>query len=122
MKRKLVIVLLSLYVLASTECHQVLRLPLLVKHYSEHHQKADNLTFWEFLVLHYKTDVAHDDQDMRLPFKDCHHSLASSSMAVPSQRFMLTPLSPALVEKILSFNHPQVHSSFPGEVFQPPRI
>ena len=63
MKQKLIIALLSLYLIASTEFHQVLRLPLLVEHYVEHHELVKDMTFWEFLVMHYESDVAHDDQD-----------------------------------------------------------
>jgi len=121
-KRKIAILFLSFYVLGSTECHQVLRMPLLVKHYYEHQQQVDSLTFWEFLVLHYKNDVAHDDQDMSLPFKDCHHAAATSAPAVPCQRFTFTPLSPVTTENLFSFNQEQLPTSYLGEIFQPPRI
>ena len=122
MKQKLVILLLSLYLIASTEFHQVLSLPLLVEHYVEHHEQVNDMTFWEFLVLHYKTDVPHDDQDMRLPFKDCHHSLTAQSIAMPVQKISLTQLIPIQGDRPLSFDHSQFHSSYLGEIFQPPKI
>jgi hypothetical protein len=121
-KRKFVIVLLSLYLIASTEFHQVLRLPLLVEHYVEHHEQVKDMTFWEFLVMHYKTDVPHDDQDMSLPFKDCHHSLTAQAIAMPVQKISLTSLIPTQGDRLLSFDHSQFHSSYLGEIFQPPKI
>lgn len=81
-----------------------------------------DMTFWEFLVMHYENDVAHDDTDMSLPFKDCHHSLTFSFTAVPSPNILLTqPL--ALQNDLLhSRDHTLFHSSYFGEIFQPPRI
>ena len=121
MKSKIVIALLASYLLASTEFHQVLKLPLLFKHYNEHQAQAEDLTFWEFLVLHYESDVAHDDQDMRLPFKDCHHSLTTQFTALPVQKITLDPMTLLKDEHLHSFNHDQFHSSFLDEIFQPPR-
>ncbi|HRI79105.1 MAG TPA: hypothetical protein PLR06_06160 [Cyclobacteriaceae bacterium] len=97
-------------------------MPLLVEHYYQHQQQVNSLTFWEFLVLHYKTDVAHDDQDMSLPFKDCHHASATSAPAVPSQRFTFAPSPPVSAEKLFFFSHEQLPTSYLGEIFQPPRI
>ena len=122
MKQKLIIALLSLYLIASTEFHQVLSLPLLVEHYVEHHELVKDMTFWEFLVMHYESDVAHDDQDMRLPFKDCHHSLTAQAIAMPEQKISLTLLAPTQGDRLLSFEHSQFHSSYLGEIFQPPKI
>lgn len=122
MKKKLVIVLLILYTLSSTEFHEVLRLPLLVRHYTEHRELVNNLSVWEFLVLHYKTDVAHDDQDMRLPFKDCHHSLVAPALAMPNAYITLAPIIPVASEKIFFFNHSRIHNSYLEEIFQPPRV
>ena len=122
MKQKLIIALLSIYLIASTEFHQVLRLPLLVEHYAEHHELVKDMTFWEFLVMHYESDVAHDDQDMRLPFKDCHHSLTAQAIAMPEQKISLTLLAPTQGDRLLSFEHSQFHSSYLGEIFQPPKI
>ena len=122
MKGKFVIALLALYLIASTEFHQVLRLPLLVKHYAEHHEQVKDMTFWEFLVMHYKTDVPHDDQDMSLPFKDCHHSLTAQAIAIPVQKISLSSLTPIQADPLLSFDHSQFHSSYLEEIFQPPKI
>lgn len=122
MKAKIVIFLVSMYLITSTEFHQVLKLPLLVKHYVEHQEKVNDITFWEFLVMHYKTDVAHDDQDMSLPFKDCHHSITAQALAMPTQKISLDSQPTMVSRRLPIFTHTQFLSSYPGEIFQPPRI
>jgi hypothetical protein len=120
-KSKIIVGLLFVYLLSSTEVHELLRLPLLVRHYAEHKEQVTEITFWEFLVMHYETDVAHDDQDMRLPFKTCHHSLASAAMAVTSQRITLSiPLS-VMVKQGLASHHSAPLASYLEEIFQPPK-
>jgi hypothetical protein len=122
-KRKIVFVLLAAYLIGSTEFHQVLRLPLLVEHYTEHRTLVGgDMTFWEFLVMHYETDVPHDDTDMKLPFKDCHHSSAISFTALTSQKITLTLPSLVLTQPLHFYNHASFHSSYLDEIFQPPRI
>ena len=119
MRNKLILLLVSLYLLGSTEFHQVLKLPLLLEHYAEHRGKVE-MTFWEFLVMHYETDVPHDDRDMSLPFKDCHHSQSAQFVAVPHQNITLIDTSSSI--KILPlFCHSHLTASYLGEIFQPPR-
>jgi hypothetical protein len=121
-KERFVIALIALYLIASTEFHQVLKLPLLVQHYTEHHDQVQDMTFWEFLVMHYETDVPHDDQDMSLPFKDCHHPLTAQSIAMPVQKISLAALTPVQTDRLPIFDHSGFHSSYLEEIFQPPKI
>ncbi|HWA35580.1 MAG TPA: hypothetical protein VG737_15670 [Cyclobacteriaceae bacterium] len=121
MKRKIIFGLLFAYLVSSTEAHELLRLPLLFKHYQEHREQVADITFWEFLVMHYETDVPHDDQDTRLPFKTRNHSLASTALAVTSQRITLTIPLPVVVKTALSPQHSVPNASYLDEIFQPPR-
>jgi hypothetical protein len=120
-KSKISLAILFTYLVASTELHQVFKLPLLFQHYTEHKVQVQEMTFLEFLVMHYKTDVAHDDQDMKLPFKDCHHSATSSITAIPVQNISIQapPASPD--EELWAVNQNPFHSSLLDEIFQPPR-
>lgn len=120
-KGKIIIGLLFVYLLSSTEVHELLRLPLLVRHYTEHKEQVADITFWEFLVMHYETDVPHDDTDTRLPFKACHHSLATTALAVTSQRITLTIPLPFNVKQATSSDHSAPIASYLEEIFQPPR-
>ena len=121
MKRVAAYVLLFCYAVSFTEVHQALRLPLLMEHYQEHKQKT-NLSFWEFLVMHYQTDVPHDDTDMRLPFKDCKHAASGIAVALPGHSLVLKPLTVERRGKPNSYYHSNIPQLRAGEIFQPPKI
>jgi hypothetical protein len=65
------------FLLANTELHQLLKLPVLSHHFFQHHQQEPSETFVEFLVEHYINQLDHADKDTHahdnLPFKtkDC---------------------------------------------------
>jgi hypothetical protein len=121
MNRLLGLSLLILYINSYTELHEALRLPLLLEHYAEHRQQVKDMTFLEFLTMHYKTDVAHDDQDNRMPFKDRAHSFTAPVMALPLQKIMLKEATP-LTEISHSSTYTEAYfSSHLSEIFQPPR-
>jgi hypothetical protein len=110
-----------LYINSYTEFHETLRLPLLLEHYAEHRQQVKDMSFWEFLVMHYKTDISHDDQDNRLPFKDKGHSFTAPVMALPIQRIALIESTP-----FTEINHSSTYTeayvaSHLSDIFQPPR-
>jgi hypothetical protein len=122
MTRLAAIGLLFFYLVSFTEFSEVLRLPLLVEHYTEHKNKVNDLSFWEFLVMHYETDVAHDDQDMSLPFKDCDHSFNGATVVLPVQKIALTEQALKVSPNYTSFyllHEPQLLA---GDIFQPPKL
>lgn len=121
MKRFLALSLLVLYINSYTEFHEALRLPVLLEHYAEHKQHEKGMSFWEFLVMHYKTDVSHDDQDSRLPFKDRGHSFTEPVMALPIQKIALKEYTP-LTEISHSSTYTEAYiASHLSDIFQPPR-
>lgn len=77
MKRWIAITCLALYVLTATECSQLLKIPRLFSHFTEHQKLDTNLSFFGFLYMHYTDHDLNDndqDKDMQLPFKshsDC---------------------------------------------------
>jgi hypothetical protein len=112
---------LVLYINSYTEFHETLRLPVLLEHYAEHKQQVKDMSFWEFLVMHYKTDVSHDSQDNRLPFKDRGHSFTAPVMALPIQKIALNESTP-----LTEINHSSAYTeadvtSHLSDIFQPPR-
>jgi hypothetical protein len=104
-----------------TEFDELLRLPILVEHFIEHREKVPEISFLQFLAMHYKTDVAHDATDMELPFKDCSNSLAIPSFALPEQKVYLSAEIPAHTRVYFSTYISFVSSSALDEIFQPPR-
>lgn len=114
--------LIFFYLVSFTEFREVLRFPILVQHFVEHKSQVADMSFLEFLTMHYSTDQAHDDQDMRLPFKDCSHSFAGQTVVLPLHKIMLTEVTQktTLIHSSLYLQHePQLLAV---DIFQPPKI
>jgi hypothetical protein len=110
------------YISSTTEFHEALRLPLLFEHYAEHQAKVADLTFWEFLAMHYKTDVAHDDHDNQLPFKVPGHEFAATIIALPVAKVALKENNlPEKVNHHFAYREASFESQL-SDIFQPPKI
>lgn len=120
MRKTFAIIFLAVYSLSFTEFHQVLKLPLLFHHYQEHSTAVD-MTFIEFLVMHYETDVPHDDTDMRLPFKTCGHSQVTQTVAIINQKITLQEPIEMPGKDHVSFYQQIFPSLLSHDIFQPPR-
>ncbi|HMP94013.1 MAG TPA: hypothetical protein PKD90_14115 [Phnomibacter sp.] len=128
MRKLLVIALLGLHLVTTTEAYQLLKLPALVWHYVEHIRQDAELGLPEFLLMHYAEAQTFDadwQQDMQLPFK--HHEDLFSQMPVlqgpPAAVFNLTwVLQPDYLlhraKPLVSF----VAHAFLVDIFQPPRV
>ena len=69
--------LLSVYVLSTTQVTELLKLPKLFEHYQMHSNWNEHETFLEFLAEHYSDDSKQNadyDEDMKLPFKTINNS------------------------------------------------
>jgi hypothetical protein len=64
-----------------------MKLPALFYHFFEHKQSNNNLSFSEYINIHYSTSNDHDDDfetDMNLPFKSpVNSSAAALSLCIP---------------------------------------
>lgn len=125
MKRFSATLLVILVLFSQTELHQLLKLPTLIQHFTEHRALNHDLSLMEFLAIHYvhpnQNDADHD-RDMQLPFKstDCvqtsllsffvpyHHNIVVEIPALPSVTY-----SPVKSEWI-----PSIHSA---DIWQPPK-
>jgi len=121
-KRLLALSLLILYINSNTEFHELLRMPVLIDHYKQHQQLVKDISFWEFLVMHYKTDVAHDSDDNQLPFKDPAHSFTASILALPIPKIILQEKGPITQVVHLSSYSESFISSHLSKIFQPPKL
>jgi hypothetical protein len=121
MRRVAAIGMLVLHLSLLTEMNELMRLPLLVEHFIEHRELVPEMSFFQFLAMHYKTDVAHDSTDMELPFKQCDHSVASPIFTLPAERIELNPAVPSAMPEFFSLYISFVPSAGPNEIFQPPR-
>ncbi|MFZ1379423.1 MAG: hypothetical protein WAS56_07125 [Saprospiraceae bacterium] len=72
MKNIFSLLFLTAYLFSATHLMELLKLPMLVRHYQEHKTENANLSLLEFLDMHYANGNPIDedyDKDMQLPFK-----------------------------------------------------
>jgi hypothetical protein len=127
LKRVSGIFLIVLHLNTSTEIAQVLRLPLLIEHFTAHRATDRQLTFFGYLREHYFTDTRNDPDyaaDMQLPFKSSQAPITSFHLmtlpaAVMSDCYELRTSEP-LIQHTPVYNTwiPRKHCSL---IFQPPR-
>lgn len=121
MRRIFAIGLLIVHLGLFTELDQVMRFPILVEHFLEHQAQVPEMSFLQFLAMHYKTDVAHDAIDMELPFKDCEHCFAVPAFTLPEQKVFLAAETPVNTRVFFLAYFSFVSSSALDDIFQPPR-
>ena len=63
--------MLAVHLLSSSELFELVKFPVLVHHFLEHKGQNSNLTFVNFIYLHYAKNggIDTDDDDRKLPFK-----------------------------------------------------
>jgi hypothetical protein len=102
LRKAISIVLLTVYLLSTTQLIELLKMPVLVEHYLEHKKQNPSITILRFLDLHYMHGCPRDndyDRDMQLPFKvPTHSALASVVYIVPSS-------IPVLLERAVFREH-----------------
>jgi hypothetical protein len=114
--------LFLIYLVSFTEFREVLRLPLLLQHYREHKDQVAEMSFFEFLAMHYETDEAHDDRDNSLPFKDCNHSFIGQIVVIPIQKFSLAEQTEIRASTYQFFYLQHEPKLIAADIFQPPKI
>jgi hypothetical protein len=102
---------------------QILKLPTLLQHFHEHQSRNSQISFVDFLEMHYwgkDINDNDDDRDNQLPFKN--------ETVVCSVYYHITSYSIQLDKPAISpvIIHCQVNESFhldahPGSLFRPPR-
>jgi hypothetical protein len=123
MKRASAILFLWIYLVANTELHQFLRLPVFFVHYHEHKAENPEIGLIDFIAIHYFGDNNNPDygKDDQLPFKDkCPE--VSLSIAMPPDNITESILPDFTMSRnVVMFKSPFVASSFLFSIWQPPR-
>ncbi|NBU04883.1 MAG: hypothetical protein EBT39_00830 [Sphingobacteriia bacterium] len=127
MKKLIAISFLFVFLFANTELHQLLRLPMLIHHFSEHHDQEPDESFADFLNEHYSDHHNHSDNDHHdhdnLPFKtkDCATAHVSLAFLNHIQFSVLRPT--AFYDKISPiYNGAFYSSAVVSNIWQPPKI
>jgi hypothetical protein len=90
LKKILAILILSAYLMSSTELYQLLKIPDLIHHYFAHKALDEKMTLLEFLDLHYATGNEKEGdyaEDMKLPFKSTVQDSQSIQSMEPLQYY-----------------------------------
>ncbi len=113
--------------MANTPLKELLKLPLLIEHYTKHKAENKSIGFIDFLKMHYFNGDPKDadyDEDMKLPFKTISNDFATIvfstpntvSIDVPKQIFIQTS-QPKFGHQTLNFSSANLNS-----IWQPPRF
>lgn len=125
MKRLAGILFIVIHLFTFAEFQNLLKLPVLFEHFSEHKKSDSEMDFWSFIKLHYFEPLTYDhdyERDRQLPFQSTTALLITSVTMCECQMisFEVTPVIEVDNNYYLSNDNakPQF-SSF--DIFQPPR-
>ncbi|MCX6207767.1 MAG: hypothetical protein NTZ19_16105 [Bacteroidetes bacterium] len=101
-------------------------MPMIFKHFVEHRQADNNISFLKFLDIHYLHGSPKDKdyrKDMQLPFKtsgDFVFILASEFVPL-NQNFSITVPVQLVADKKVAIDHNELLPSYLASIWQPPK-
>ncbi|MCO5233712.1 MAG: hypothetical protein M9888_08265 [Chitinophagales bacterium] len=126
MKRLVSISFLFIFLSANTAFGEVLKLPLLIQHYTEHKQEESAISFIHFLAEHYTGKVNHQHNNHHhdnLPFKTLNAHAGSVISLIPNSIFSLQkqifPEDSTIISAYLQSNYA---NTYLNGIWQPPRL
>lgn len=126
MKKLLTLVVLSFYLISSTELRELTKLPVLFQHFYEHKALNHEITFTDFIADHYNA-VPHTDndeeRDMQLPFKSLDFNMLFIPAIPPPCRVCVQkPLKTLIVNRRHFYMEEFVPSADGSKIWQPPKF
>jgi hypothetical protein len=105
---------------------ELLKLPILIQHYTEHKQQSSSISFIDFLDIHYMHGSPKDadyDRDMQLPFKSCtHSSLTFAAFIIPApETFTLRRIAHSARKLKTILSSSDYSYNYLSSIWQPPR-
>ena len=127
MKKYIVISFLFVYLFSATELSELLKIPQLFEHYTEHKNQNNKISFFDFLTMHYydaHDNDGDDESDMKLPFKSHDNCSVSNGQVFFSQSFPVITIknTESSLEKIKTYKEDFLFSSFQSNIWQPPKF
>ena len=124
--KRLILFFSVLYIFSATELHEALKIPFLFKHYSEHKNRNNDLSFLDFIKIHYskeKTVYPDYDDDMKLPYKSDDKNIITTSFISfrkinAEYLFLQTRINTNSFPLGVAFATAGVHDT----VWQPPKV
>jgi len=125
LKKLTAIFFFAVYLLSTTEAHQLLKLPVVFQHFAEHQLLDRNISFLQFLDMHYMHGSPMDkdhDRDMQLPFKATGDCLAIATAFVPlTAQVLIAPPVKLSVKTSYVIKHQYLASAYLSAIWQPPK-
>ncbi|ARS38326.1 hypothetical protein CA265_00925 [Sphingobacteriaceae bacterium GW460-11-11-14-LB5] len=120
---KVILFLLFPILIFNTSVREVIKAPQLIVHFIQHHDIDAQISFIDFLQMHYFGQDLNDndeEEDMKLPFKkiDGHHII---SIGVPAEKFILLKAVCLSLLDDFAFSYQRMHHNPTfGSLFRPP--
>jgi len=94
-QKRIIYIFIFLIASNSSFVQQFYKLPILIEHFQEH-QKLQNVSFVDFLSMHYWGEDLNDnddDRDMKLPFKTINNSSPNFVFILDDKDLLPVPLN-----------------------------
>ncbi len=112
--------------LSGTELHEVLRLPVLWRHFNEHKALNPEMSFYSFLELHYANSQSsthpENETDHNLPFKSHECGSLIKYSIKKKDLSSIIHFVDGIVSHTDSFVFKTLPSGYKGLVWQPPQL
>ncbi|MGL2965850.1 hypothetical protein [Flavobacterium sp. XGLA_31] len=128
MKNAIVLFFTVTYLFTTAQLSELLKLPLMAEHYTEHKKEKPKMTLWDFMCIHYAHGDVNDDdfdKDMRLPFKSHNYCSCTSitfCQPVVNYDFTRKPLFKAGSKKTDFGYHFSFSPGYFSSIWQPPKM
>lgn len=126
MRKLTAILLLLIFMCANTELGQLLKLPVLIHHYLEHHNDDFSASFTDFLHKHYTEENSHpstNNEHEKLPFKSQDVGFSQTTLIYQSPvGFELQLTKPASSKEKIIYTPNFYSSAILTKIWQPPRF
>lgn len=123
MRRFLSVMVLVSLILGNTEFHQLLKLPFLIAHFTDHKSENSALSFLSFLSEHYTADRQHHGHEhKKLPFKSHECSHLTQVMIVESHQASVVFKPEFSATQPISLYEDMQPQEVHVSIWQPPQI
>ncbi len=125
-KKFIAIGFLTVYFFSAPDAQQVLKLPFVFKHFAAHRLENSNLSFMDFLAMHYLHGSPKDkdyNEDMKLPFKTTDKYVINFSPVLIPASIRILAVKSIELSIIFVINHPTdfIPSVYLSAIWQPPK-
>jgi hypothetical protein len=123
-KRFVLIFLLALYLVSSTEVKQFLKFPVLFEHYAEHKTSNEEISFLDFIYMHYAGtdfDENDEDRDMQLPFKSTSFTSPDLFTFFPAHNSIFLKQGNSEKSELIVKEESDFPPAYLSSIWQPPK-